>query len=93
MLVIFEPNAQAELAEARSWYRLQRDGLDRQLIQRVDETLQRIVDAPYSYPIAHQKLRRAAVKQFPFIILYEADDDTVRVFAVYHTRRNPERIM
>jgi plasmid stabilization system protein ParE len=93
MLVIFEPDAEAEFAEACTWYRSQRNGLDRQLIQRVEETLQHIVDAPNSYPIAHQKLRRAAVKQFPFIIFYETVDDIVRVFAVYHTKRNPERIM
>jgi hypothetical protein len=50
MLVIFEPDAEAELAEARTWCGLQRNGLDRQLIQRIEETLQRIIDGTLLLP-------------------------------------------
>ncbi|HKR12965.1 MAG TPA: hypothetical protein VJT15_12980 [Pyrinomonadaceae bacterium] len=51
MQVTFEPDAEADLARARAWYGAQRDGLDLALMLRVDETLMRIVNAPYSYPV------------------------------------------
>ena len=86
------PEADAELAEARVWYRHQRDGLDVELIQRIDEALQRISDAPRRFPYVYRRLRRAIVRQFPFAIFYELTEDEIVVFAVFHSRRNPKRL-
>lgn len=92
MQIRFQPEAEAELAEARVWYGLQRDGLDASLMLRIDETLQRIVEAPYAYPIVYRQLRRVVVRQFPFAIFYEPTADEIVVFAVYHSRRDPKKL-
>lgn len=86
----FQPEAEAELAEAREWYALQRHGLDSELILRVDETLSRITRAPESYPVVYGQLRRAVVRQFPFAIFYQLTTDEIRVIAVFHSKRNPK---
>ena len=70
MQIRFQPEAEAELAEARLWYALQREGLDDALMRRVDEALQRIVNAPYTYRVVYRQLRRAVLHQFPFAIFY-----------------------
>jgi hypothetical protein len=70
MQIRFLPEADTDLAEARVWYGLQRDGLDVKLMQRIDETLQRISDAQRSFPLIYRHLRRAIVRQFPFAIFY-----------------------
>jgi toxin ParE1/3/4 len=85
MQIRFVPEADAELAEARIWYGLQRDGLDVALNQRIDETLDRICDAPHRFPHVHRQLRRAIVRQFPFAIFYEVTEDEILVFAVFHS--------
>ena len=92
MRIHFQPEAEAELLEARAWYSLQRHGLDSELMMRVDEALQRIVQAPDAYPMVFRHLRRAVVRQFPFAIFYESTASELRVFAVFHSRRNPERL-
>ena len=92
MQIVFEPDAGADLAEARVWYGRQRAGLDVALMLRVDETLTRIVDSPYLYPIVHRQLRRAVLRQFPLAIFYELLDDEIHVFAVYHSRRDRKRL-
>ena len=92
MHVRFQPEAEAELAAARRWYALQRDGLDDALTQRVDETLRRILEAPYAYPIVYRQLRRAVIRKFPFAIFYQPVDDEIVVFAVYHSSRDPKRL-
>ena len=92
MQIHFQPEAEAELAEARLWYALQREGLDDALMQRVEEALQRIVDAPYAYQVAYRQLRRAVLHQFPFAIFYWPGDDEIRVFAVYHSSRDPKKL-
>jgi plasmid stabilization system protein ParE len=84
--------AETELAEARIWYGLLRDGLDLELMQRIDETLQRISNAPQRFPRVHRQLRRAIVKKFPFGIFYEVTHDEILVFAVFHSRRDPRKL-
>lgn len=86
MLIRFLPEADAELAEARIWYGLQRDGLDGELMQRIDQALQRISDAPNRFPRVYRQLRRAIVRQFPFAIFYQVTKDEIQVFAVFHSR-------
>ncbi len=92
MQIRFQPDAEAEFAEARIWYGLQGEGLDVELMIRIDETLQRVLDAPESYPIVYRNLRRAVLRQFPFAIFYELTEAEIRVFAVYHSRRNPKEL-
>lgn len=82
MQIRFQPDAEAELAEARVWYALHRQGLDDALIKRIDETLRRIARAPYAYPVVYRKLRRAVVHKFPFAIFYEPAVTEIVVFAV-----------
>ena len=92
MQIRFEPDAEADLAEARVWYERQRAGLDVALMLRVDETLTRIVHSPYLYPIVHRQLRRAVLRQFPLAIFYDILGDEIRVFAVYHSSRDRKRL-
>ena len=92
MQIHFQPEAEAELAEARVWYAQQREGLDDALIQRVEEALQRIVDAPYAYQVEYRQLRRAVLHQFPFAIFYLPTNQEIRVFAVYHSSRDPKKL-
>lgn len=92
MQIRFLPEADTDLAEARVWYGLQRDGLDIKLMERVDETLQRISKAPRSFPLIYRRLRRAIVRQFPFAIFYEVTKNEIVVFAVFHSRRNPKQL-
>jgi toxin ParE1/3/4 len=89
MRIRFKPEAEAELVEARAWYSLQGQGLDAQLMMRIDEALQRIVQAPEAYPTVYRQLRRAVIRQFPFAIFYEMTTDELRVIAVFHSRRDP----
>lgn len=92
MQVRFTREADAELADARVWYQSQREGLDVELMHRIDEALERIIDNPSAFPIVHRQLRRAIVRKFPFAIFYEVNESEIVVFAVFHSRRNPRRI-
>lgn len=92
MRIRFQPDAEAELAEARPWYGFQREGLDDALTERVDETLQRIGNTPFAYPIVYRQLRRAVVRQIPFAIFYEPLADEILVFAIYHSSRDQQKL-
>ena len=93
MQIRFKPEADIELAEARLWYSLQHEGLDVALMERVDQTLRTIAMAPRAYPIVYRNLRRAVLRQFPFAIFYESSENEIIVFAVFHSRRDPEQLI
>jgi hypothetical protein len=64
MIIRFTPEADAELAEARQWYARQREDLDLQFMQSVDEALSRIQSHPNQYLVVYESLRRAVVRRF-----------------------------
>jgi len=55
MIIRFSSDADAELAEARQWYAHQRENLDLEFMDSVDEALTRIVRNPHLYPIDKRK--------------------------------------
>jgi plasmid stabilization system protein ParE len=90
MLIRFTPDADADLAEARQWYAHQREDLDLEFMECIDDALSRIVRSPHLYPIVYRTLRRAVVRRFPFAVFYEVAADEIHVTAVFHSRRDPE---
>ena len=90
MLIRFSSDADAELAEARQWYAHQRQDLDLEFMDSVDEALTRVVRNPHLYPIVYRNVRRAVVRRFPFAIFFDISEDEIPVIAVFHSRRDPE---
>jgi len=87
--LILNPEADADLADAKAWYDSQRAGLGDELLDCVGETLDRVRRMPQLYGKVFQDLRLAKVRRFPYLVVYRIDDDQVTVVAVYHTRRDP----
>jgi plasmid stabilization system protein ParE len=90
MIVRFTPEAEAELTEAREWYSHQRQDLDLEFMQCIEDALSRAVSHPYLFPIVHRSLRRVVIRRFPFALFYEVTPDEIHVVAVFHSRRDPE---
>jgi plasmid stabilization system protein ParE len=90
MIIRFSSDADAELAEARQWYAHQRQDLDLEFMDSVDEALTRVVLNPHSYPIVYRNLRRVVVRRFPFAVFFDVREDEIQVIAVFHSRRDPE---
>ena len=89
--MIVEREGRAELATAAAWYEEQRPGLGDELLQAVEEALERIAQAPESFPRDRfdDRARRASVAQFPYGIAFVVHDGDIRVVAFAHVRRLP----
>jgi plasmid stabilization system protein ParE len=88
-VIRFRPEAELEYFEAQQWYRERREGLDLDFVECVDEVLQNIRRNPHMYPIRLRHLRRAVVRRFPYSIYYEVTSTRIKIFAVFHSSRNP----
>ena len=62
---VFRPQAEDEVLEVRHWYEARREGLGKEFAQAVDELVDRIVDNPLAYQLAHKETRRAVLSRFP----------------------------
>lgn len=89
--LVFRPQAEAELLEARAWYEKQRPGLGQAFAAAVDRALAGIVQNPLAYPRVHGETGRALVQRFPYAIYFRVVSDELVVLAVMHGRRLPRR--
>lgn len=92
--VRFVPEARDELRAAMNWYDSERPGLGEDLLTEVETTLEYVVRWPeiaHRLPIAGsaRHVRRAAVRRFPFGLVYVVIDNSLWVIAVAHGRRRP----
>jgi len=87
--IVFDPLAEKELDEAFLWYEEQLEGLGKQFITVIQQTILRLSRYPELYPECIPGIRRALVKKFPYGVFYSIDKDTVVIYAIAHLHRLP----
>jgi plasmid stabilization system protein ParE len=85
----FAPEAAAELYEAADTYERQREGRGERFRRAIEATLDRISEAPGSFPAMLTVGRRAVVLRFPYAVIFRVADDSVTILAFAHGRRRP----
>ena len=88
--LIIRPEAEADLADAYTWYDRQRKGLGGDFVREVERKLHALRDLPESFPVVYQDVRRALTKRFPYGIYFVLDDSRIIVIAIFHAKRNPK---
>ena len=64
--LLFRPEAQSELLDARVWYEEQRAGLGHLFAAAVETTIAAILEDPSAYPRVYGDTRRALVNRFSY---------------------------
>ena len=95
MRLELHPEARAELRSAALWYDERRTGLGDEVVAEVSATLDRIGNAPESYPAwpgtptVDPLIRKATVQRFPYLIAFERHEQHLLILAVAHAKRRP----
>lgn len=89
MRLEFHPEALAEFRAAAEYYEKQQTGLGSRFVNAVDAAVARIAEAPESWRIVEDDIRRCLTKVFPYAVLYSIEPDYILVVAVMHCRREP----
>jgi plasmid stabilization system protein ParE len=87
--VVWTPEANEDLLEARAWYDDIRPELGERFALGVEATVEALAEYPLQFPVVYRSRRRAGVRRFPFAIFFEAQDNRIVVIACFHGRRNP----
>jgi plasmid stabilization system protein ParE len=89
--LVVAPEAEQDIAEAYAWYEEQRVGLGEEFLGCVDACIEAFRRVPEMHARVHEDYRRALVRRFPYTVFYEYEEDTVTVYCVFHTSRDPEK--
>jgi len=90
--LLFTEEANQELEEAfETLDALSQKAADRFIFQ-LDKVQQTILAFPLSYPLLITNYRKAVVKGFPYLIVYEVLEDLgiILIASVFYTRRNTD---
>jgi plasmid stabilization system protein ParE len=77
--------------EAIDWYEKRRKGLGADFLRAFETTMATIERNPYQYQLTEGVVRRAALRRFPYSVMYVVSDQELLVVACFHGRRNPAR--
>jgi plasmid stabilization system protein ParE len=88
--VVLLPVAKEEFDDAVTWYDRQRSGLGLELLQCVNEALDRISNFPEMHQVVFLDVRRGKVRRFPYSVFYYVESDRIVVLAVFHSKRDPK---
>lgn len=89
--LVIAPEAEKDLDEAYSWYESRRVGLGEEFLTSVDACIQAICRTRKAGRLVHENYRRTLVRRFPHAVFYEYDSETVTVYCVMHTSRDPNK--
>jgi plasmid stabilization system protein ParE len=81
--------AEADMASAMQWYDAVAPGLAEEFLTVVRTALDRVTLHPKLYQVSFDDVRAIPLGRFPYVVLYRALPNEVRVIGVLHSRRDP----
>jgi plasmid stabilization system protein ParE len=89
--LIVKQEAAQEIINAYHWYESKSEGLGESFLSALDDCLETIDINPATYQKIYKEQRQAIVKTFPFVVMYEHDNNDIIVYAVFDTNQDPEK--
>ncbi len=87
--LIFHPDVDEDIRDARDYYEVRRPGLGDAFVAAVEYVQARIEANPRMHQVIWRTVRRGLVRRFPYGVFYRVLTDRVEVLAVYHLKRDP----
>lgn len=81
--------AKRELREATAHYEAQAPGLGKAFVETVERETDRLLEFPESAPFLRSPVRGKSLPRFPYTLIYQLQEDEVRILAVMHQSRRP----
>jgi plasmid stabilization system protein ParE len=89
--LVVKEEADRDILEAYDWYEQKQSGLGESFLKEVEWYLGIIKSNPKLYAIRNKNRRAAVLRRFPYIIVYEHDEQRIIVLSVFNTSQNPRK--
>jgi len=90
MTYLFHPAARFDLTQAVEYYEDCQPGLGNEFLDEVEVAIDRILQYPKAWSRLSHRTRRCLVNRFPYGIIYQVQEDHVRIVAIAHSHRRPD---
>lgn len=90
--VIFKEEAGYDVFDTRNWYDSRRIGLGDEFLDEIEEYVKVLEQNPQIFQVRKHNWRYCPLKRFPYIIVFEIEQQVVVVYAVFNTYQNPNRL-
>jgi toxin ParE1/3/4 len=87
--LLLSDESRLDILEAFSWYESRRPGLGKDFELCLEAGLNQLQQDPSLFQKRYKNLRIYFIDRFPYGIHYLIEQNTVKVFGVFHTSRNP----
>jgi toxin ParE1/3/4 len=88
MNVVFRPEAERDLIEARNWYDNERNGLGSEFLVEAARTIEKVGESPGWYEIRWRNVRSCQLNRFPYLVFFRVLDVRIEIVGVLHGRRD-----
>lgn len=91
MKIIVLPFAEQDIKDSIAYYNEVDPAISAQFISVLDKVFSTISSRPNAFPVVQKSIRKFAIAGFPFNVYYISEQNTLYIFAVFHTKRNPRQ--
>lgn len=84
------PAAQLDYIQAVLWYEAQAPGIENLFRAHLRKSFERIVMFPHAGSVVREEYRSCRVLKYPYQVIYSVETDCIRVWAIFHTSRDPQ---
>jgi len=89
MNVTYSTLAASDLETIAAYYEGQKQGLGSKFLDDFEVSIAAITDSPARFEVVLDRVRRASLKRFPYLILFRESGDHIRILVVRHHSRDP----
>ena len=90
MEVSYHPQVKRDVAEALHYYHRIAPQLADEFHADLRTMIERAAAYPLRFHLAGRDFRRANLQRFPYHVLYDVRQDSIRVLIVRHNKRHPD---
>ena len=80
-----------DMQEAYDYYEERKLGLGERFLDTLETYIERVQKHPLHYQIRRKPYREALIKDFPYLIIYEIEENNIIVYAIFSTWKNPNK--
>ena len=88
--LVVTPEAEAEIDQAKEWYRSQSLLAAARFRDAVDLALETIERNPEQYQVVYRQTRRVLLDDYPYALFYTVTETQVTVVSCFHMARDPK---
>ena len=92
--VVISDSAKGDIKNSALWYNKQQTGLGKRFTKSIKDCIKEIQQQPESFQIRYKNNRAGIPYKFPYLIIYYIDYEkrTIKIIAVFHSSKNPDRL-